>query len=113
MRKFIISLLIAGAAVSATPAAAQMYRVQPALAREIQQEINQLSRQITRAEQRRTISRREAVGLRRQAVTVQRNFSVYGRNGIDRRELSALTSQVNTVRARLRLERRDWDRRRG
>lgn len=116
MRKIVISAMIAGAAVVATPAAAQGwgynqgYRHNGAA---IGQQINQLHNQIAQAQRRGTISPREANGLRRQANNVQRSFRLYSRNGLDRREFAILQSQVQHVRQALRHERRDFDRRRG
>lgn len=115
MRKIVLSALIAGAAVVATPASAQSWFTQrPAAAQfQLRGQIEQLSQQISRAEQRRAISPREAQALRRQLIQLQRNFAAYGRNGIDRRESALLNSQLDQVRRGLRAERRDLDRRRG
>ena len=114
MRKIVISALIAGAAVVATPASAQgWFQPRPNVAHsQIRAEMNQLANQISRAEQRRTISTREAQALRRQMIQVQRNFANYSRNGIDRREQATLNNQLAQVRRGLRLERRDYDNRR-
>lgn len=113
MRKILLSALIAGSALAAAPASAQGFRAgYQGVAREIQSDINQLDNQITRATQRRTISLREAGSLRGQTMQLQRLFNQFSRGGLDRREVATLTSQVNAVRAHLRLERRDWDRRR-
>ena len=119
MRKIVISAMIAGAAVVATPAAAQGWvGFQGGYAsayngRGIAQEINQLQNQVQQAQRRGTISPREATGLRRQVTNLQRNYRLYSRNGLDRREVAILQSQVNQVRQALRHERRDFDRRRG
>jgi hypothetical protein len=114
MRKLLIPALMAAAAISGTaPASAQSWRLQPSVQRQIQTDINQLNNQISRAQQRRTISQREAVGLRRDALSLQRLYNNYRRNGLDRVEVSRLESQVNRLRQNLRLERRDWDNRRG
>jgi hypothetical protein len=115
MRKIVISALIAGAAVVATPASAQSwFNQRPNVAHsQIRGEINQLTLQISRAEQRRAISPREAQGLRRQMIQVQRNFANYSRNGLNRRETATLNNQLAQVRRGLRTERRDYDRRRG
>ncbi|MDQ8755483.1 hypothetical protein RCO27_04505 [Sphingosinicella sp. LHD-64] len=119
MRKVLVSIALATAtigstAIVASPAVAQpAWRLHPGANRQIQQDINQLDRRITRAEQRRTISRREAFGLRREANDIRRLYARYSRNGLDRREVRDLQSRVNTVHARLRYERRDWDRWRG
>ena len=115
MRKIVISALIAGAAVVATPASAQSWHNQrPAAAQsQIRGEINQLTNQISRAEQRRVISRREAQSLRRQMIQVQRNLAQFSRGGLDRREVTALNRQLDQVRRSLRVERGDSNRRRG
>lgn len=113
MRKLIIMALAASATLSAMPASAQAWRLRPAVRSQIQSDINQLDRQITRAAQRRTVSAREATGLRRQAAQLQRTYNRYGRNGFTRAEIAALEGQANRVRQQLRLERRDWDGRRG
>jgi hypothetical protein len=112
MRKVLISIALASATlIAAAPASAQPgWRLQPGVQREIQQDINQLDRRITRAEQRRTISRREAFGLRRDANEIRRTYARYSRNGLDRQEVRDLQRRVNQVHMRLRYERRDWDR---
>lgn len=97
---------MAATAAAAVPASAQVWRLQPVVQR-------QLGRQISRAAARQAISQREVTGLRRQAITLQRTCNRYGRNGFSRVEVAALESGVNRLRQRLRLERRDWDGRRG
>ena len=112
MRKVLVSIALASATLlAAAPASAQPgWRLQPGVQREIQQDINQLDRRITRAEQRRTISRREAFGLRRDANEIRRTYARYSRNGLDRQEVRDLQRRVNQVHMRLRYEQRDWDR---
>jgi hypothetical protein len=113
MKKVAFLVMAAATALSAVPASAQPWSVQPRVAQEIRSDINQLQNQIQRAQQRRAISAREAVGLRRQAVNLRQLLARYNRNGLDRAEVRSLESQVNNLRQRLRLERRDWDGRRG
>ena len=113
MRKIVLSIAIAATALTAMPAAAQVWRIQPVAQRQIQNDISQLDNQIQRATERRRISRQEATGLRRQALNLQRTYNRYSRNGLNRQEVRELESGVNTLRQRLRLERRDWDGRRG
>lgn len=112
MRKVLISIALASATlIAAAPASAQPgWRLGPGVQREIQQDINQLDRRITRAEQRRTISRREASGLRRDSNDIRRTYARYSRNGLDRQEVRDLQRRVNQVHMRLRYEQRDWDR---
>ena len=113
MRKVILGLVAASAAFTAVPASAQPWRLSPAVNREIQQDINQLDRRIDRAAARGTISRREAQSLRLNSRNLQRNYRYFARNGLDRREVRELQDQINGVYNRLRMERRDWDGRRG
>jgi hypothetical protein len=109
----ILTLVAASAAFGSVPAAAQAWRVQPRVQTQIRADINQLQSQIQRAAQRRTISQREAVTLRRQSVDLRQLFAQYNRNGLSRQEVAALELRINRVRQNLRLERRDWDGRRG
>jgi hypothetical protein len=113
MRKILLSIAAVAAAVSAVPATAQSWRAQPVAGRQIQNEIAQLTNQIARAEQRRAISPREANGLGREALQLQRSYNRFARDGLDRRELRQIETQLENLRQRLRLERRDFDRRRG
>lgn len=114
MRKFMLSLALAGATVAvAAPAAAQRYGGGFRPAQDIQRDINQLENRIQRATQRGNLSRREAVGLRRDANQVQRQFYRFQRNGLDRGEIQQLRAQINRIEYRLREDRRDRDRRRG
>jgi predicted RNase H-like nuclease (RuvC/YqgF family) len=113
MRKFIVSIALASATLSAVPASAQAWQLRQSVRSEIQRDINQLENRIDRAARRGTISPREANSLRRDASNVQRLYNRYSRNGLDRREVAELELRVNRVQQRLRLERRDWDGRRG
>lgn len=114
MRKFLIPLaLAAGTMVAAAPASAQSWRFQGPAYNQMRAEISQLANQISRLEQRGRISRREAQGLRRQSISLQRNLHAFARNGIDRREHAVLDRQLRQIRQNLRIERRDFDRRRG
>ena len=113
MKKVTFLIMAVSAAFSAVPASAQSWKVQPRVQQEIRSDINQLQNQIQRAQQRHTISVREATGLRREAANLRQLFARYNRNGLDRTEIRTLESRVNNLRQRLRLERRDWDGRRG
>ena len=127
MRKFLIPVLVLSTVVGIAPAAAQhggyhnndrgtvgWNRGGPS-----RQAINELLRDLQRAEngiqrsvQRRAISQREAIGLRREANRIERQLHVAGRNGITGREFASLRVQVNRLQQRLRIERRDRDGRR-
>lgn len=123
LTKFAAPLAILAASVSVAGAAQAQpqghsrhndgWNLSPARGSQIRQDINSLNSAIDRAAQRRTISQREATGLRRQARDVQRLYAQYQRGGLDRAEVRTLQSRVNAVRVALRMERRDWDNRRG
>lgn len=113
MPKILFSMALASTTLAAVPASAQVWRLQPAFRTQIQSDISQLNNRITRAAQRRTISQREATGLRRQATYVQQLYNSYARNGLTRNEVTALEYRINRVHQILRIERRDWDGRRG
>ncbi|CCA92032.1 hypothetical protein [Novosphingobium sp. PP1Y] len=85
----------------------------PARNASIRSDINDLRRDIDRAAARRTISQREAKGLRRDAAEIQRLYASYARNGISAREMQILQRKVDRVHVALRMERRDRDNRRG
>jgi Spy/CpxP family protein refolding chaperone len=121
MRKFLIAAALVSTAATAMPALAQpgyghgQGRVWnnggPS-----RQQINELLRDLNQAENRidraRGISRREAIGLRREAGNIRGQLNRAMRNGINNREFFALRAQVNRLEQRLRLERNDRDGRR-
>jgi predicted RNase H-like nuclease (RuvC/YqgF family) len=113
MKALLIVAAAATAAMSAVPASAQSWVLVPQVRNEIRQDINQIERQIVRAEQRRTISRREARNLKQEATELRQTYRRYNRNGLSRAEVRVLEREVNELRRQLRLEQRDWDRRRG
>lgn len=76
----------------------------------IRQQIWNLDRRIDRAAQNRTITRREAMNLRRSVASLRNQYRVYARNGLNFQEVRILQNRVNNIRTRLRLERADWDR---
>jgi hypothetical protein len=108
-------LVLAAGLALAVPAQARQdnWHMTPQRNTEIRQDINALSNAIDRAAARHTISQREAKGLRQQARDVQRLYVNYARGGLTRTEVRNLQSRVNNVRVALRMERRDWDNRRG
>ncbi|EJL22466.1 hypothetical protein [Novosphingobium sp. AP12] len=79
----------------------------------IRSDIQGLRAQIDRAASRRTISQREATGLRRDAANVQRLYGQYARGGLSQQETRALQTRVNKVYVALHMERRDYEGRRG
>ncbi|WP_295637858.1 hypothetical protein [Novosphingobium sp.] len=79
----------------------------------IRADIEQLDMAISRSQARRTISPREAAGLKMQARDVKRLYYGYARDGLNRNEVYALEQRVNQIRGRLQMERRDWNNWRG
>ena len=78
----------------------------------IRADINDLRRDIDRAAARRLISQREAAGLRRDAVQIQRLYASYARGGLSGWELQSLQRKVDGIHFALRREARDRDGRR-
>lgn len=130
MRKFLIPALVLSTVVGVAPAAANHggYHSDRGYGQSAgwnrggpsRQAINELIRDLNRAEmriersaQRRIISQREAFSLRREANQIERRLQLASRNGISGREFGALRVQVNRLQQRLRIERRDRDGRRG
>ncbi|MEA3054383.1 MAG: hypothetical protein QOG72_3286 [Sphingomonadales bacterium] len=125
MRKILISALMLSTVVAVAPASAQYAgnrgraNVEWNRGGPSRVAINELLRDLQRAEsgiqrsvQRRVISQREAIGLRREANQIERRLNLASRNGISGREFASLRVQVNRLEQRLRVERRDRDGRR-
>ena len=126
MRKFLISVALVSTALTAAPALAQDYgrhgygdhrgdwnRGGPDRMA-IQNLLRQLDRvefRIQRSLERRMISRREAFSLRREANDIRIRLDYRGRDGLSGREFARLQVQVNRLEQRVRIERRDFDRR--
>ena len=134
MRKFLVSAALATTAIAValpTAASAQAHaqhrghnpghgnqgwnRGGPtrAMINDLLRDLSRVDAGITRSAQRRIISQREAFGLRREANQVRHQLNRASRNGINNREFAMLRGQVNRLEARLRVERRDRDGRRG
>lgn len=119
MKKLLVSIALASATVTvaAVPASAQNYgwnQRGPSrqAVNELRRDLNQVERQIERSAQRRIISGREAVSLRRDANRIRVRIDRASRGGISGREFAELRGQVNRLEQRLRVERRDRDGRR-
>ncbi len=115
-----LALAIGGATV---PASAQNYpqdntyernwRPTPAANAMVRRDINDLRQAVNRSERRGRISHREWSRLRDDVRTIQSLYASYSRNGLTRNEVAALEWRINRARAMLRMERRDYDGRRG
>lgn len=85
----------------------------PARAEAIRDQLDQLERRIARADHRDRVSEREAFGLRRDIAFTRQQFRDYNRDGLSDREFRKLQSRIDRIRFSLRMERADWDGRRG
>lgn len=128
MRKFLISVALVSSALTAAPALAQNYGHpgngdqrgdwnrggpdRPAVNNLLRQ-LGQVDLRIQNSFQRRAISPREAVSLRREANDIRVRVNVRGRNGLTGREFAQLQVRVNQLEQRVNSERRDRDRRPG
>lgn len=122
MRKLLVSIALATATLAAVPAAAQFHQGRPGWQNngweQLRPRVEALQRDLDRVEQRiqfslqrRAISPREAYSMRREANDVRVSINRRGRNGISEREFVNLRGRVDRLQARLRVERRDNDRR--
>ena len=119
MRKLLISAALATATVAAAvPAAAiaqprygwqNRYGVDRAQIGNLLRDLNVAEARIDRAP---GISRREAVGLRREAASIKFSLNRAMRNGINQREFFSLRTRVNRLEMRVRMENRDFNNRR-
>jgi hypothetical protein len=102
-RLALAALLAAGIAVPALAAGT------PIRADRVRDDINALDNAIDRADNRDTISEREAANLRRRVHGLRNQFQQMNRNGLSHGEVNALETRINTIRTRLRMDRVDWD----
>ncbi|TCM17902.1 hypothetical protein EDF56_105248 [Novosphingobium sp. PhB165] len=119
--RFIVPALVAALGISAiapgiAEAAAPRHeaaRITPNREASIRADIAGLRGQIDRAAAHRTISPREADGLRRDAADIQRLHASYARGGLNAREMQTLQTRIDKVHFALRAERGDRNGHRG
>lgn len=85
----------------------QAAHITPKREASIRADISGLRAQIDRAATRRTISQREAAGLRKEAADIQRLHATYARGGLNEREMQTLERRIDKVHTALRAERND------
>lgn len=128
MRKIVLSLAAAGAALSfAAPATAQwappVYRYAPysyghgysgfAFARAMADRVQRIRGDIRAMESRRILSYREARSLDNEARNVQRRVFTASRNGIQPGEARNIENRIRRLEYRVAREASDWNRRPG
>jgi len=115
MRKFVLSVAAAGAAViAATPAAAQYYPGQPTpygnaygyqnnwgQVRALQARLNNVERQIGRLDHRDRIGDRAADRLRDEANRIERKLRDRSRGGLDYREMRDIEVRIARLEQRI------------
>lgn len=125
MRKLLISVAVASAALTAMPAAAQGYYGgqgygqgydqrgnygypgDRGLMQRFHQQISQLEQRIERSAQRRAISPGEYRALRNHAANLRQRLNRFARNGLSRGEVQDIADRIDNLRDRIRDERRD------
>jgi hypothetical protein len=128
MRKILISAALASVALTAAaPASAQYYpnnRNYPNYPNNnygsnygggnVDQQLDQITERIRRAQARGMISRGEAARLLRQADQIDRLYDRYRRDGLSRYEVSDIQRRIQYLRQQLRFQRQDgrWEDRR-
>ena len=125
MRKVIVSLALASAALVAAPAASQGYYgggynqgyhqggVYPGdrhLVRRFDSQIGQLTHRIERSAERRAISGQEYRALRQHAARLRERLHRFAYNGLTRGEVEDIADRIDNLRDRIRDERRDGNR---
>lgn len=127
MRKIVLSLAAAGAALAmASPAAAQYYPGRPVPApgygygygygqvRELQQRLDNIERQIDRLDRRDRIGDRAANRLRDEANRIDERLHRRARGGLDPREAGDIQYRLQRLEQQVQWAReRRWDRFRG
>ena len=109
--------LAVGLTALASPASAQWrnqghMRDTPVRSSDIRNQINDLQQRVQRNDFAGRISGREAAGIRQDVFRLRTQFQMYNRDGLSPREYSWLTSRIDNIRGKLRMERRDWNDRR-
>lgn len=119
MRKLFVSVALATATLAVVPAAAhpghgwsQHSQDRHAFG-ELLQRLDRVEHRIDRSARRGIVSPREAFSLRRYANRIEYRIHRAGRQGLSRRQFAELNLQVDRLERRLRIERRDFDGRRG
>lgn len=129
MRRIVLSLVAAGAALAAAgPAAAQYYPGRPApvpgygqgygygygQVRELQQRLDMVERQIDRLDRRDRIGDRTANKLRDEAGRIEERLHRRARGGLDPREAGDIQYRLQRLEQQVQWAReRRWDRFRG
>jgi len=124
MRKFLVPIIAAGAALAvAAPAAAQwappVYNYRPydyergynfhRFAGQMEQRVQRVRNDIRQLQERRVLSWQEARSLDNEARQIQRRIFNRSRNGLQPREARGLEGQIRQLEFRITREARDWN----
>ncbi|MCB2060439.1 MAG: hypothetical protein R3E09_12125 [Novosphingobium sp.] len=110
LTKIIVPALCAAMALGAA-VPAQAYPTQ-GRNQSIASQIDELQRAVNRNDRRDAISEREARSLRSDVRQLSKQYRLYSRNGLSRAEYRILDKRIDSIRAKLHVERHDRDRHR-
>lgn len=85
----------------------------PIRSNHVWEDIVKLEQDVNKADNKDTISEREAAGMRNQIAELKADYNRMNRNGLTPAQASALESRISTLRGRLRNEKHDVDHHRG
>jgi len=105
--------LTVAAAIGLATAAPVQAKWTPIRAEHIRSEIDALEAHVNRADNRDRISEREARDLRRRIADLRGQFHRFNANGLNQAETRKLQARIDKLRARLRMEKHDWNRHAG
>ena len=104
--RFALSMLLGASLLAALPAEAKRT---PIRSNHVWEDIIDLERDVNQADNRDTISEREAAGLRVQISELKADYNRLNRNGLTPAQAGKLESRIHQLRARLKNEKHDVD----
>lgn len=112
MKRLTLSTLAALAGASLLLASPAEAKRTPVRSNAVWSHILNLEADVNRADNRDTISEREAAGMRVQIAELKADYNRLNRNGLTPAQASTLENRIATLRGRLKNERRDADKHR-
>lgn len=111
--KTLHSLTVAALACSLALGSAAEAKWTPVRSNHVWDDIQDLERDVNRADERDTISEREAAGIRAQIADIKATYHRWNANGLTPNEANTLENRIKAQRNRLGNERNDADSHRG